>query len=163
MCDNDRPGLTDLSESGLGEMEKAWLLLVRLCCMSYEHNRVEGWDNALSHAEAHFGVEDGPAVASRIAVLIRAMRAERLGGFGYLSPFCPSCRLRITDDERLLIALMQAGHLGDAWAIAEAAAEFARRPHAPMLAAAATRFGMAVAAAAGPEPRRMAAPSLRLH
>jgi hypothetical protein len=163
MCDNDHFGQTDLSDTGLGEMERAWLLLVRLCCMSYEHNHVEGWDSALSHAEARFGAEDGPGIASRIAVLIRAMRAERRGGFGYLSPHCPSCRKRITDDEWLLIQLMQAGYLGNDRAIMDAAAEFARQPEAPVLTAAAARFGAALALAVGRTPRRIATSSLRLH
>jgi len=113
MCDIDRFGQTNLSNTGLGDLEQAWLMLVRLCCMSYEHNRVEGWDSALSLAEERFGADDGPAIASRVAALIRAMRAERRGGFGYLSPHCPSCCKRITGDEWLLIQLMQAGQLGD--------------------------------------------------
>jgi len=163
MCDIDRFGQTNLSNTGLGDLEQAWLMLVRLCCMSYEHNRVEGWDSALSLAEERFGADDGPAIASRVAALIRAMRAERRGGFGYLSPHCPSCCKRITGDERLLIQLMQAGQLGDDRAIAETAAAFACRPEAPVLAAAAARFGVALAASSARELRRMAAPSLRLH
>jgi len=115
--------------------------------MSYEHNQAEGWDRAIAHAEARFGADEGPQIASRIAVLVRSMREERLGGFGYLSPFCPSCRQRITGDEHQLIALMQAGLLGEHAAIHEAAAEFAGRPAAPILAAAAARFGSAIAAA----------------
>jgi hypothetical protein len=156
MCTNDRP-LTDIQAANLGEMECEWLHLVRLQCMSYEHNQAEGWDRALTHAEARFGADDGPAIVSRIAVLIRAMRAERRGGFGYLSPFCPNCRRNVTDDERDLITLMQAGYRGAPHDIELAAAEFARRMEAPVLTAAAIRFGTAVAAAV--RPRRAQAPS----
>jgi hypothetical protein len=117
----------------------------------------------MSHPEMRYGADNGPGIASRIAVVIRAMREERRGGFGYLSPFCPSCRQRVTDDEWQLITLMQAGYHGEKGNIADAAAEFARRSEAPVLAAAATRFGSTVAAAIG--PRRMLSPSAgaRLH
>jgi hypothetical protein len=162
MCDKDSFAQPNTSSAGLGQNEKDWLLLVRLHCLSYEHNHAEGWDNAISHAEVSYGVEDGPAIASRIAVLIRAMRAERRGGFGYLSPHCPSCRLQVTEDERQLIALMQAGLRGDRAAIAEAAAALARRSEAPVLTGAATRFGSSIAAAMGLQ-ERTSAPSLRLH
>lgn len=108
MC-KGRDSLTDIQSTGLGDLEREWLHLVRLHCMSYEHNHAEGWDRAISHAEVKFGADNGPGIASRIAVLIRAMREERRGGFGYLSPFCPSCRLRVTEDEWQLITLMQAG------------------------------------------------------
>jgi hypothetical protein len=163
MCTNERDTLSDIQSTGFGEMEREWLHLVRLHCMSYEHNHADGWDRAMSHAEMRYGADNGPGIASRIAVVIRAMREERRGGFGYLSPFCPSCRQRVTDDEWQLITLMQAGYHGEKGNIADAAAEFARRSEAPVLAAAATRFGSTVAAAIG--PRRMLSPSAgaRLH
>lgn len=155
MCTDEAPDLRDIQSTGLGEMEREWLHLVRLHCMSYEHNHAEGWDRAISHAEARYGADNGPGIASRVAVLIRAMRAERRGGFGYLSPYCPSCRQRVTDDEWELITLMQAGFHGERFNIDEAAAEFARRNEAPGLAAAAARFGTAVAAVI--DPKRPAA------
>lgn len=164
MC-KGRDSLTDIQSTGLGDLEREWLHLVRLHCMSYEHNHAEGWDRAISHAEVKFGADNGPGIASRIAVLIRAMREERRAGFGYLSPFCPSCRLRVTEDEWQLITLMQAGYRGEPHDIDEAAAEFARRSRAPVLAAAAARFGSTLAAAVDPGKRQgaMPAPSLRLH
>lgn len=156
MCTNDR-ALTDIRSTDLGEMEREWLHLVRLQCMSYEHNQAEGWDRAMSHAEARYGADDGPAIVSRITVLIRAMRAERRGGFGYLSPFCPNCRRNVTDDEWELLTLMQAGFRGNPNDIEQAAADFARRLEAPVLAAAAVRFGTTIAASV--RPRRAAASS----
>jgi hypothetical protein len=152
MCSKGYP-LTDILATSLGEMERAWLHLVRLQCTSYEHNRAEGLDRAIGDAELRYGADIGPEIASRIAVLIRAMRAERRGGFGYLSPFCPNCSLRVTEDEWQLILLMQAGYRGDPRDIDEAAAEFARRAEAPALAAAAVRFGSTVAAAVPPRNR----------
>lgn len=146
MCGNGYAP-TDILSSSLGEMEREWLHLVRLQCMSYEHNHAEGLDRAIGHAELKYGADVGPEIASRIAVLIRAMRMERRGGFGYLSPFCPNCRLHVTEDEWQLIMLMQAGYRGAPRDIDEAAAEFARRPDAPVLAAAAMRFGSAAAGA----------------
>lgn len=161
MCNKDQ-ALTPIQATNLGEVEREWLYLVRLQCMSYEHNHAEGWDRAISHAETKYGADDGPAIASRIAVLIRAMRAERRGGFGYLSPFCPNCRHNVTEDEWQLVMLMQTGYRGDAYDIDEAAAEFARRTEAPVLAAAAKRFGTAVAATLS--SRRAPAMSIvRLH
>ncbi len=65
------------SVNHLGEMEREWLHLVRLNCMSYEHNRAEGCDRAISHAEMRYGADNGPLIASRITGIIRAMRAER--------------------------------------------------------------------------------------
>jgi hypothetical protein len=161
MC-TDEHALTDIQSAGLGEMEREWLHLVRLQCMSYEHNKAEGWDRALAHAEMRYGADEGPGIASRIAVLIRAMRDERRGGFGYLSPFCPNCRLNVTRDEWQLISLMSAGYRGSPRDIDEAAAEFARRIEAPVLAAAATRFGTTVAAVAVP-PKVAVASRARLH
>jgi hypothetical protein len=163
MCDTERFVETHMRAAGLGEAERDWLHLLRLYCLSFEHNRAEGWDSALSVAEARYGADDGPGIASRIAVLIRAMREERQGGFGYLSPHCPSCRKGLTEDEWHLLRLMQAGCLGDRRAIAHAAAEVARRPEAPVLAAAATRFGTALAAAVAPFGRPSSTPGLRLH
>lgn len=159
MCTKEY-ALTDIQSTNLGEMEREWLLMIRLQCMSYEHNQAEGWDRAISHAEARYGADDGPTIASRIAVLIRAMRAERCGGFGYLSPFCPNCRKNVTDDEWQLLMLMRAGYRGIPHEVDEAAADFARRPEAPVLAAAATRFGTSLAAAmrlTPPQPYRATA------
>lgn len=154
--------LSDIPAASLGEMEREWLHLVRLQCMSYEHNHAEGLDRAMDHAEKRFGADMGPEIASRVAVLIRAMRAERRGGFGYLSPFCPNCSLRVTEDEWQLILLMQAGYRGEPRDIDEAAAEFARRAEAPVLAAAAVRFG-STAAAAVPRRARTAPANATLH
>ena len=145
MCTKEH-ALTDIQSTNLGEMEREWLQLVRLQCMSYEHNQIEGWDRAISHAETRYGADDGPGIVSRIAVLIRAMRTERVGGFGYLSPFCPNCRRNVTDDEWQLLLLMQAGYRGAPHEIEETAAEFARRTEAPVLTAAAIRFGTTIAA-----------------
>ena len=161
MCADGNPSV-DLESSDLGEMEQEWLLLVRLHCVSFEHNRLDGWERAVSHAEDRYGSDNGPVIASRVAMVIRAMRAERQGGFGYLSPFCPSCRQRVTQDEWHLIALMQAGYRGRAREIAEAAASFARRGDAPVLASAAARFGSSLAAAVGSH-RSWAACSLVRH
>jgi hypothetical protein len=161
MC-TDEHALTDLRSAGIGEMECEWLHLVRLHCMSYEHNQAEGWDRALAHAEMRYGADEGPSIASRVAVLIRAMRDERRGGFGYLSPFCPNCRLNVTRDEWQLIALMRAGYRGLPRDIDEAAADFARRTEAPVLAAAAARFGTAVAAVVTP-PKVAVTSRTRLH
>jgi len=163
MCSNRRDVLTEIHATDFGDMEREWLHIVRLHCMSYEHNQAEGWDRAITHAEMRFGADEGPAIASRIAVLVRSMREERLGGFGYLSPFCPSCRLRVTEDEHQLITLMQVGLRGEGAAIQEAAAEFAGRPEAPILAAAAARFGSAIAAAVAPHRASRAASGVRLH
>lgn len=161
MCRNE-PDVTDIHSTGFGDMERAWLHLIRLQCMGYEHNLAEGWDRAIGHAEMQYGADVGPEIASRIAVLIRALRAERQGGFGYLSPFCPNCRLRVTEDEWQLIILMQAGYHGDPGSIEDAAAEFARRSDAPVLVAAATRFGSTFAATVCPR-QSTAAPGATLH
>lgn len=163
MCSSKEQSLTPLQSTNLGEMEREWLYLVRLQCMSYEHNQAEGWDRAIGHAELRYGADDGPTIASRIAVLIRALRAERRGGFGYLSPFCPNCRLNVTEDEWQLILLMQAGYQGEAGEIDEAAADFARRTEAPALAAAAKRFGTALAAFHAPRRTFARPPAARVH
>lgn len=163
MCTDERDTEGGVHASILGEMEREWLHLVRLYCVSYEHNRAEGWDSAISHAEMRYGADQGPGIASRIAVLIRAMRAERCGGFGYLSPSCPSCRQRVTEDEWLLITLMRAGYRGDRHDIDAAAAEVARREQAPVLAAAAARFGNTLAAAVGSLQRPAAPHDVTLH
>ncbi|WP_139247814.1 hypothetical protein [Hyphomicrobium sp. CS1GBMeth3] len=161
MC-SDGYTLTDTPASSLDEMEREWLHLVRLQCTSYEHNQAEGLDRAIDHAEHRYGADIGPEMACRIAVLIRAMRAERQGGFGYLSPYCPNCSRRVTEDEWHLILLMQAGYRGVPSDIDEAAAEFARRAEAPALVAAARRFG-STAVAAVPSRRSRITASASLH
>lgn len=162
MCTDENAPAQNIEANDLGEMEREWLHLVRLHCMSYEHNRAEGWDRAISDAEMRYGADNGPLIASRIAVIIRAMRAERQGGFGYLSPYCPSCRQRVTEDEWHLVLLMQAGYRGHRNDITEAAADFAGRSEAPALADAAARFGSTIAAAVGFH-RRVSPQSLALH
>jgi hypothetical protein len=162
MCSNGYV-LADVLATDLSDMERHWLHLVRLQCSSYEHNHAEGLDRAIDHAEVQFGADTGPEIASRIAVLIRAMRAERRGGFGYLSPFCPNCRKRITKDEWQLIVLMQAGYRGEARGIEEAAAEFAQCAAAPELVAAAKRFGFCAAAATGGRRSSRPVPAVTLH
>jgi hypothetical protein len=57
---------------------------------------------------------------------------------------------------------MQAGYSGKPGEIDEAAAEFARRSEAPVLAAAAMRFGTAVAAAV-PRSQPTPTPGATLH
>ena len=146
MCADDHGILPDIQAAGLAEMEREWLHLLRLHCTSYEHNRVDGLDCAISHAESCFGADLGPSLAARIAVLVRAMRTERYGTFGYLSPHCPVCRQRLTEDEWDLLVLMRAGCAGDRHGVARAAARFARRAEAPVLAGAALRFGSAATA-----------------
>jgi len=130
----------------LGDAERAWLGIVRLLCMSYEHNRADFLDRAMLEAETLYGAEAGPEIMSRMVVLIRAMRVERRGGFGYLSPFCENCRRKVTADEWELVALMRIG-CDSGNDVDAAAAEFARRTHAPVLAGAAARFGRSFAGA----------------
>lgn len=144
MCTNDNQP-TDRESSALGETERAWLEIFRLFCMSCERNDAEGWHHAISHAERTYGADDGPLVAARIVSLLRAMQSERRGGFGYLSPLCPNCRARVSEDEWQLVCLMKAGSHGEVGEIEAAACHFARRPSAPLLSAAARRFGAQIA------------------
>lgn len=162
MCADEHGILPDIQAAGLAEIEREWLHLLRLHCTSYEHNRVDGLDGAISHAETCFGADLGPSLAARIAVLVRAMRTERFGTFGYLSPHCPVCRQRMTEDEWDLLVLMRAGYEGDSRGVARAAARFARRAEAPVLAGAAIRFGTA-AAALGRREKTCPAARARLH
>lgn len=163
MCGEDHGILPDIQMAGLAQMEREWLHLLRLHCTSYEHNRVDGLDCAITHAERCFGADLGPGLAARIAVIVRAMRTERYGTFGYLSPHCPVCRQRLTEDEWDLIVLLRAGYKGDGHGIAEAAAHFARRADAPVLAGAAARFGKAAAALGRQEERTLPGPHALLH
>lgn len=146
MTDREPPYMTSL---GLGDTERDWLVIMRLNCLSFEHNDAEGWNRAISHAESIYGAAEGPVIAARIAGMIRAMRSERNGGFGYLSPFCPNCRQRVTEDEWQLVCLMKAGRDGTAGEVEAAAADVARRPSAPMLVAAAQLFGAEVTGTRG--------------
>lgn len=151
MCTNDNEP-SDRESTALGEKERAWLEIFRLFCMSCERNDADGWNRALNHAERTYGADDGPLVAARIASLLRAMQSERRGGFGYLSPLCPSCRARVSEDEWQLVGLMKAGSHGEPGEIEAAACHFARRPSAPLLSAAARRFGAQIALRNALEP-----------
>lgn len=149
MHDDDHHDLPTIAQVGLGPVEIDWLQLTRLICSSYDRDEVRGFDAAMSLAEHRYGSEHGPTVAARIAALIRALRVERRLRFNYMSPSCPSCSAKVTEDELHLITLMRAGRMGDAVALETAVTDVAGHSLAPMLTAAAYRFGVLACAAIG--------------
>lgn len=149
MHDDEHHDLPTLAQVGLGQVEIDWLQLMRLICSSYDRDEVRGFDAAISLAEHRYGSEHGPTVAARVAALIRALRAERRLSFNYMSPSCASCSAKVTEDELHLITLMRAGRMGDAAALENAVTEVAGHSPAPMLTAAAYRFGVLACAAIG--------------
>ena len=81
------------------------LEIVRSLCAGYEYDNLAYWEHAFQVAEEHMGEIDGPSFVSRCVMLLRALRAERAGGFRYMSVEC----IHISEAELDLMALVRAG------------------------------------------------------
>lgn len=99
------PELPLLSSLGFKEIEILILEIVRSLCAGYEHDNLAYWERAFNVAEEHIGPVDGPSFVSRCVMLLRALRAERAGGFCYMSTEC----VHISEAEQDLMALVRAG------------------------------------------------------
>lgn len=112
------PELPLLSELDLKPIECLILHILRTLCAGLEHARLAYWIRAFDLAEERLGAIDGPVLVSGCVSLLRALRAERACGFGYMTTECP----HIAEEEQDLMSLVRAGsrtqcgdtHLADA-------------------------------------------------
>jgi len=128
-----------LSALDLKPIEHFLLNILRTLCTGLEHDRLAHWMSAFEAAEEHLGASDGPQIVSGAISLLRALRAERACGFGYMSKECP----HISEDEQDLMKLIRAGcctQHGDSH-LADAAAQIATVSDPSRLIAAARALG----------------------
>ncbi|MDC7985932.1 hypothetical protein PQJ75_19550, partial [Rhodoplanes sp. TEM] len=85
------------------------LALVRYICAGYMTASADCWEAACAHADDAFGPVDGPSFVGRAGALVRALRAERRGGFAFFPASCA----RVSGDEADLLGLVQAARAGD--------------------------------------------------
>lgn len=128
-----------LSSLAFKPVEHLLLDILRTLCAGLQHDRLAYWINAFETAEERLGAIDGPLIVSGAISLLRALRAERACGFGYMSKECP----HISEDEQDLMKLIRAGcctQCGDAH-LADAAAQIATVSDPSRLIAAARAIG----------------------
>jgi hypothetical protein len=99
------PDLPLLSEFDLKPIELLILHTLRTLCAGYEHDRLAHWTRAFDTAEERLGAIEGPMIVAGCVSLLRALRAERACGYGYMSTECA----HISEDEQDLMALIRAG------------------------------------------------------
>lgn len=135
----------------LDSTERLVLSVARHLCASLASEAIRGWECAHELAEAALGLCDGPALVAHVAALLRAVRAERRRGFAYMSADCPTCRLRITDEELLIVRLLRAARSDAPQKVVQLAAALAEGNAAPRIAGAALVLANRLAAFAAPE------------
>lgn len=94
-----------LSELDLRPIERLILDILRTLCAGLEHSRLAYWIRAFDTADERLGAIDGPVLVSGCVSLLRALRAERACGFGYMTTECP----HISEEEQDLMTLVRAG------------------------------------------------------
>ncbi|MEM9354680.1 MAG: hypothetical protein AAGB04_00575 [Pseudomonadota bacterium] len=99
------PELPLLSSLGFEEIDILILEILRSLCAGYEQDNLACWERAFDVAEEHLGSVDGPSFVSRCVMLLRALRAERAGGFCYMSTEC----IHISEAEQDLMKLVRVG------------------------------------------------------
>ena len=104
MTECRHPHLPLVSALDLTPVEHLLLDILRMLCTGLEHDRLAYWMNAFEAAEERFGAIDGPLIVSAAISLLRALRAERACGFGYMSNECP----HISEDEQDVMKLIRA-------------------------------------------------------
>lgn len=105
MTECEHPELPLLATLDLKPIEHVLLSTLRTLCTGLEHDRLAHWMSAFNFAEERLGVIEGSEIVSGCISLLRALRAERSSGFGYMSRGCP----HISEDEQNLISLIRAG------------------------------------------------------
>lgn len=105
MTECRHPDLPLLSALDLKPIELLILHVLRTLCAGLEHGRLACWISAFDAAEERLGAIDGPVIVSGCVSLLRALRAERACGFGYMSTECA----HISEDEQDLMTLIRAG------------------------------------------------------
>ena len=109
------------------------LSITRFIAAGYATGDVACWDAAYSGAEHVLGQEPGGRLVASLTGLIRAIRAERSGGWMFMPASC----CRVTADEEAIVRLLAIARDGDLRSIGRAAAAFAGSGSAPCTEAAA--------------------------
>ena len=109
------------------------LSIIRFLATGYATGDVACWDAAFVGAEQGLGAEAGGRLVASLVSLVRALRAERIGGWMFMPATC----CRATDDETAIMHLIGIARAGDTLAARKAAADLARRSTAPVTESAA--------------------------
>lgn len=96
-----------IADYGLDEAEIALLHVFRCIWLSCTKQSNAGWEAAFEHCALMFGTTDGPTLLGRAAALNRAIRSERNKPFDFMSPYCPSCKHRLSDAEAEMFSLIK--------------------------------------------------------
>jgi hypothetical protein len=97
-----------LSELNLTLEEQIVLTVARHFFHSFARPNSMAWLNALGEAEARFGRDDGPRIASRILVVLQSVRRARKSVFMFNPSTCPCCSAIATEHERRLMVAVHA-------------------------------------------------------
>lgn len=107
-CGCDNASLPRRDALGLDPLEQLILDLARCICEGYATGDIAAWDHAHQLAEERLGLVEGPTLAAQTFRLIRAVRLEREGGFGYMSLGCT----RVAEDEQDLVSVLRSARTG---------------------------------------------------
>jgi hypothetical protein len=109
-CKCSNCGLVPFEELGLKPVHQVMLVLWRHVCFGYANDNFKTWDHTMDLAEEKLGLLRGPALVSRLVLLMRAFRFERSEGFNFLPPNVASA----TTDEQNLIRMV---YLAQQWCV----------------------------------------------
>ncbi|MEQ1652408.1 MAG: hypothetical protein ABL897_07970 [Hyphomicrobium sp.] len=121
-CAGHAGGFPLRKDFGFTPIEDVTLELLRCVGQLYGTGDAGYWHTALDHADRRLGQSDGPVLVARVTALLRAIRAERNGGFTFLSPGCS----HICDDEVAVMTAVKAARQGDSETMRHVACHVAR-------------------------------------
>jgi hypothetical protein len=122
-CNCAASGLPLLQDFASDPHEALAVSLIRFVFAGYCSGKVDAWDQGFEAAANVLGHEGGSIFFSRVLMLGRAVRAERLGTFNFMPGHCS----RVSEDEIELLGLIQAGRSADPRLLDQALLVFARQ------------------------------------
>ena len=97
---------------GFDEFELQVLEIARYFFVTWSSPHSQSWMDAFMLAEQMFPAPFGATIAHAVAIMLNEMRSARPHLFNYHNPRCAGCSRKITDEERYLIAALQAVRRG---------------------------------------------------
>lgn len=136
-CHHQNGHLPLLEMLGLDDFDRLSLKMFRYICASLANDTSYGWEMACRVAGETLGFPRGLALANDLAMLVHAINEERICGFSYMDADCPTCSLRVCEDEEALLAVLDAARLSDRAALEDRARVLAGGADAVRIAASA--------------------------
>lgn len=133
-----------VSSLGLNPAELLTLQILRHLCDSFATQETGGWEKAHLVAEGALPTGEADWLVAKSVALLRAIRRERPGRFGYISADCPTCSRRISEDEQTILLLIRAAQ-GDAFRLRELTLDFSIGHECAGICASLTELGEAIA------------------